>query len=391
MVMASGRTMAGGDAAAPVRRPVTLFLCGDVMTGRGVDQILPHPGEPVLHEPIVGDARHYVALAEAANGPIARPVDFAYVWGDALAELARAAPDARIINLETSVTRSDDWEAKGINYRMHPANVACLTAARIDVCALANNHVLDYGRAGLLETLETLRRAGLRTAGAGHDLEEAWRPAVVELDRGGRVVVLAFGTQTSGIPAGWAAARDRPGVALLGDVSDATAAEVAARVRVVRRPRDVVVASIHWGSNWGYEVPRSHVRFAHRLIEDGVDVVHGHSSHHVRPLEVYEGKLILYGCGDFLNDYEGLTDHDELRADLTLMYLATVDAESGALARLRMVPMRIRNLRACRAGPADARWLRDTLARVSRRLGTRVELDGEALVLARPRRRRNGG
>jgi poly-gamma-glutamate synthesis protein (capsule biosynthesis protein) len=161
-------------------RHVTVFLCGDVMTGRGIDQILPHPSGPRLHEKYVSDARTYVALAEEVNGPIPRPVEFSYIWGDALAELQRVSPDAGIVNLETSVTRSSDAWRKGINYRMHPANVGCLTAAGFDVCTLANNHVLDYGYAGLIETLETLQRAGLQTTGAGRTLAEARQPAAVE-------------------------------------------------------------------------------------------------------------------------------------------------------------------------------------------------------------------
>src|SRR6266516_2677472 len=120
------------------------------MTGRGVDQILPCPSAPEIFEPCVRDARDYVALAGLASGPIPRALAPGYIWGDALEELARAAPDARIINLETSVTSSDEyWPDKGVNYRMHPDNIACLTVARIDVCVLANNHVLDYGYGGL--------------------------------------------------------------------------------------------------------------------------------------------------------------------------------------------------------------------------------------------------
>jgi poly-gamma-glutamate capsule biosynthesis protein CapA/YwtB (metallophosphatase superfamily) len=124
---------------------LTLFLCGDVMLGRGIDQILPHPGDPLLRELYVGSAITYVQLAEQVNGPIPAPVDFGYVWGDALDELRRAAPQARIINLETSVTKSRDYMPKGINYKMNPENVACLTAAGVDCCVLANNHVLDFG------------------------------------------------------------------------------------------------------------------------------------------------------------------------------------------------------------------------------------------------------
>ena len=136
------------------------------MTGRGVDQALPHAGNPVLYESCAGDAREYVELAERVNGPIARPVSFKYIWGDALAELEQAATDARIINLETSITECNDcWPDKGIHYRMHPRNIGCLTAARINACSLANNHVLDWGYRGLEETLQTLDGAGVACAG----------------------------------------------------------------------------------------------------------------------------------------------------------------------------------------------------------------------------------
>src|SRR6478672_12806692 len=129
-----------------LNQAICVFFCGDVMTGRGIDQILPYPGNPVLYESYVRDAREYVAIAEAVNGPIPRPVDFAYIWGDALEELDRAGTDLRIVNLETSITVNEEgWLNKPVHYRMNPANVGCITAARIDCCSLANNHMLDWG------------------------------------------------------------------------------------------------------------------------------------------------------------------------------------------------------------------------------------------------------
>ncbi|MGH2689348.1 MAG: CapA family protein, partial [Actinomycetota bacterium] len=169
------------------------------MTGRGVGQILGRPGDPRLWERHIHDARAYVELAEQANGPIPTPVPATWTWGDALGELDRRRPDARIVNLETSITVNDQcWPGKGIHYRMHPANIAVLKAARIDVCVLANNHVLDFGRAGLAETLDTLRAAGIATAGAGADLESARRSAVIDLGPRGRVLVAAACAASSG-------------------------------------------------------------------------------------------------------------------------------------------------------------------------------------------------
>ena len=363
---------------------VTLFLCGDVMTGRGIDQILPHPAGHQLFEPYVQDAREYVELAEARNGRIDKPVTPSYIWGDALGELERVAPDARIINLETSVTAHDEyWPGKGINYRMHPENVGCLTAAQIDVCGLANNHVLDYGYDGLAETLDTLRRAGLKTVGAGRNLDEARTPAAIPLAGGGHVIVCAFGVQDSGIPREWAARMDRAGVQLLPDLSEKTATAIGDRMRRVKGPRDVAVASVHWGSNWGYDVPPDKVQFAHWLIDGGIDVVHGHSSHHPRPIEVYRHRLILYGCGDFIDDYEGIEGYEQYRDDLVLVYFATLSRQARGLVGLEMTPMQIKKMRLNRAALVDSAWLRDMLERESAPYGSHVELQSDGTLILR--------
>ena len=229
---------------------VSLCLSGDVMTGRGVDQILPQPCDPVLYEEFTSSAEDYVRLAERASGRIPRGVEPSYPWGDALGEIARLRPDAWIVNLETALTRSEDaWPGKGIHYRTSPENGRALAAAGIDCCALANNHVLDWGYAGLAETLRTLAALGIRHAGAGASRAEAEAPAVIELGAKGRLLVWAFACASSGVPAGWAASETRPGVALLRDLSASTVEEIAARTRAARRPEDVAVASLHWGDN----------------------------------------------------------------------------------------------------------------------------------------------
>ncbi|MCX4587975.1 CapA family protein [Streptomyces sp. NBC_01481] len=366
--------------------PVTLFLSGDVMLGRGVDQILPHPGDPTLPEIWLRDARAYVELAEAAHGPIPRPADFTWPWGDALPVLDEAAPDARIVNLETSVTQHDEIApGKEVHYRMHPANLPCLAAARPDVCVLANNHVLDYGRPGLEETLDALSAAGLRTAGAGRNSGEARRPAIVPAGHGRRVLVFSFGMASSGIPRSWAATEDRSGIDFT-TPSLTAAADVAARVRRARQPGDIAVASIHWGTNWGYDVPRDQIRFAHALVDGGVDVVHGHSSHHPRPLEVYGGKLIVYGCGDLIDDYEGIGGYEQYRDDLRLLYFVSLDPGTGRLHDVRITPMQARRMRLRHASPEDARWLHGVLDRISRRFNSRVESGPDDTLVVRPSR-----
>ena len=364
--------------------PIVLFLSGDVMLGRAIDQILPYHNDPVLYEDYIRDARGYVRLAEDANGMIRKPVSCDYIWGDALQALDDVNPDARIINLETSITQQGaPWKNKYIHYRMHPRNAACLATAKIDITVLANNHVLDWGYDGLEETLSTLDQAGIRSAGSGRDIRAASRPAIIDLKDKGRVIVSAWAHASSGVPPGWAATRNRPGVNRLDNLDADAVQHISNSINTVKQAGDIAVVSIHWGGNWGYDIPAWQLEFAHRLIDTAsVDVVHGHSSHHVKGIEVYRGKLIIYGSGDLLNDYEGIGGHEEYRADLSLMYLPSVDPSTGKLVQLKMMPTQIRHLRINSADKNDALWLKDMLNREGRELGTRVRLNPDnSLVL----------
>lgn len=342
------------------------------MTGRGIDQILPSPSDPRLFEPRVKSARDYVALAERESGGIPRRVGYEYVWGDAGEVLRRFDPHVRIVNLETAVTSSREADvSKGIHYRMHPGNVGCLTAAGLDCCVLANNHVLDWGRRGLIETLSTLRAAGLRTAGAGVDDAEAAAPAALEVP-GGRVLVYGLAFPSSGTPEAWKARPARPGVNWFADLSDRTVEVMRRCLERDRRPGDLVVASLHWGGNWGYEVRNCERAFAHELIEAGVDLVHGHSSHHPRGIEIHRGRPILYGCGDLLNDYEGIGGYEAYRPELALMYFPVLEVSSGELIALTLVPMRVRRFRLQKASAEESAWLAARMGRECAGWGVRV-------------------
>jgi poly-gamma-glutamate synthesis protein (capsule biosynthesis protein) len=160
-------------------------------------------------------------------------------------------------------------------------------------------------------------------------------------------------------------------------------------MRQFKRRSDLLVASIHWGGNWGYEIPREQIAFAHRLIEGGVAVVHGHSSHHVKAIEVFNGHLVLYGCGDFLTDYEGISGYEKFRGDLALMYLVELHALSGELISARMVPMQMRRFRLEHASAADASWLAELLNELGAPFETEVQLaDENGITLKCPHHRR---
>jgi poly-gamma-glutamate capsule biosynthesis protein CapA/YwtB (metallophosphatase superfamily) len=243
------------------------------------------------------------------------------------------------------------------------------------LCALANNHVLDWGRAGLLRTLDTLEHLQIRTVGAGRNLRQSIAPAALDIAGKGRVLIFSFGSVTSAIPREWAAARDAPGVNLLTDLSEADALRTADYIASVTQPGDLVVVSLHWGSNWGYEIPSEQRLFAHTLVDKAnASIVYGHSSHHAKAIEIYRRRLILYGCGDFLTDYEGIGGYEEYRGDLALMYFADLEPATGDLAALEIVPLQIRKFRLIRPAKQDIDWMRHALDRESIAFGTGVTL-----------------
>lgn len=361
---------------------VRLLFLGDVMTGRGIDQILPHPCDPRLYEEGARSALDYVRLAERANGPIPRPASLDYPWGDAAQSWRAAAPDLIVANVETAVTYSGRHVPKGINYRMSPRNVGCLSAGAIGACSLANNHVLDWGQAGLAETLAVLEAEGIGVAGAGRDLAAASAPKIIEVAGGARVLLVGCAVADAGVPSSWAAGPARPGVNLV-DLSDETVSAIARGFDTVRRAGDLAVVSIHWGPNWGYDIPAAQRSFARALTDRaGVCVVHGHSSHHAKGIETHDGRLILYGCGDFLNDYEGITGAEAYRGDLVAAYLADIDGADGRVSDLEILPFQLRRFSLHRPAGQDIDWFAQRLGRECARFGGRIERDGRRLKFA---------
>jgi poly-gamma-glutamate synthesis protein (capsule biosynthesis protein) len=344
------------------------------MTGRGIDQILPYPSRPDIYESYLKSARDYVKIAEEKSGRIPRQVPFDYIWGDALTEFRQIAPDLRIINLETAITTSGSyWPYKGINYRMHPRNTPCLSVANIDACVLSNNHVLDWGYEGLIETLSCLKSYDIGYVGAGMDRSQADAPLIFNIPNKGRVLLYAFAHRSSGVPSAWRAGIKLPGVALLESLDSQEITQLAKDITARRQKGDMVVVSIHWGGNWGYEIPTEQRRFAHWLIDNaGVNIVHGHSSHHPKGIDFYHGCPIFYGCGDFLNDYEGIGSYDEFRDDLTLAYFVTFNPSAGKVIRVVMVPLQIKKFRLNYPSEKDQSWLWQTMVRECSELGTGV-------------------
>jgi poly-gamma-glutamate synthesis protein (capsule biosynthesis protein) len=178
------------------------------------------------------------------------------------------------------------------------------------------------------------------------------------------VAILAACFPDSGVPHLWEAEEGRSGIFFLREPGEQAAESVVDALQEVpeRVPR---ILSVHWGSNWGYEVSEKHRRFARALIEsDTVDLLFGHSSHHPKEVEVYRERVIIYGAGDLINDYEGIRGHREYRPDLGLLY--TVALRRGAVLRLEATPLRRRRFRLEGASAEDARFLSGVLSKDGR-------------------------
>jgi poly-gamma-glutamate synthesis protein (capsule biosynthesis protein) len=291
-----------------------------------------------------------------------------YPWGDTLSLFESAA--VRICNLECVIADGGSpWiqTPKVFHFRSDAKNVEVLKAAHIDVVALANNHVLDYGYEALLEMLDTLKHEGIHHAGAGSDLRTAYRPAF--FTRGNWLIgCIAF---TDNEPC-WEAERTVPGVCYVPiNVRSKRAQALFQLVEQAKARVDWLIVCAHWGGNWGYHVPREHVRFAHALIEHGADIIFGHSCHVFRGIELYHARPILYSCGDFIDDYH--VDEVE-RNDESFVYVVEI-ADSG-IHELRLYPTCIRDFQAQRTWGWYAKSIAAKMQDLCIKLKTRALWDG---------------
>lgn len=363
----------------------TISLLGDIMLGRLIDQLLPVH----VHEP--QEARH-VASMRSRHTEL-RDYDLKSPWGDTIPLLDRS--DLVIGNLETSATTCEDkWPDKVFNYRMHPSNIECLKIAGIDHVSLANNHTLDFGRKGLLDTIEVVRSSGITHAGAGLTTSEAHIPAVLRLpnltdpaskdSQGHELHLYSF----SDHPLNW---QKVPEFNL---IAYNTADQSRIQQILTQRHLDstatpsLKIVSMHWGPNYSWEPSSTDITtLAHFLIDEcGVDVIHGHSSHHVQGIEIYKSKLILYGCGDFLDDYAVVPN---FRNDLSAVWNVMVtEPEPGKLklGRVEVFPTRIKLFKTglLSAGDSDHSFVCSKVRDLSRKFGTaaRSELgdDGQLVI-----------
>lgn len=272
--------------------------------------------------------------------------------------------DIAIGNLEMALTHESVPVRKMITRRASPDIARDIYMLGFDVLSLANNHTVDYGWPGLLETSTALAAGGVRVIGAGPTRREAARP-VIERVAGRRVGIIAFSCLT---PAGMDASDERPGIASIridtayqidaayqleepGDPSvvrirtQAQADDLAFATDAVRRLRDdcdLLIVSIHWGFGSGEALAEYQMPLGVALIDAGADIVHGHHPHAVHAIGAHRGKPILFGLGTFMAQQFFLNSGPAAKAMRAGMspdgYIALVDVEPDDRLSVRIVP-----------------------------------------------------
>ena len=294
----------------------------------------------------------------------------------AVAQLMRS-PHLTIVNLECAITSAHDiWPGapKAFYFGAPPQAIHALTGAGIDMVSLANNHTLDFGVKGLVDTLHHLRRHGIRYAGAGVDIAAALSPAIVDCD-GIKFGMAAFCDHQ----ADFAAHANHPGIAYL-DFDDEFAV-----VAALRKPLDALrsaavdwpILSLHWGPNMVFRPSIKFRRLAHAAISMGWKILFGHSAHVFQGIEIYRGCPIVYAAGDLVDDYHV---DPEFKNDHQLLF--EMELTRSALRRIVVHPVFIENCRAQRANQAQSEYIVTWMTAVCNEMGTRVQQDGENIWIA---------
>ncbi|MEA5406774.1 CapA family protein [Haloarculaceae archaeon H-GB2-1] len=296
--------------------------------------------------------------------------------GDVLPHLQ--ALDGLFVNLECCLsTRGTPWTDthRQFHYRADPEwAIPALEAAGVSWANLANNHVLDFEQPGFEDTLDHLDDAGMAHSGAGETEQAAREPALVSV--GDLDVAVVSVTDTA---SDYAASEDEPGVAYARlDVEQDDQRELVGES--LRRAKDLdpdlLVASLHWGQRMVVNPPAHHERFGRWLVEQGVDLVHGHSSHVLHGVEHAGGAPILYDTGNFVDDF---APNRGLRNDLSFLFVAGV--ADGDVQRLELHPVKLTEDAVQEASEKQAQTARDLVRERSETYGTQFDRDGEALVV----------
>jgi poly-gamma-glutamate capsule biosynthesis protein CapA/YwtB (metallophosphatase superfamily) len=259
--------------------------------------------------------------------------------------------DLTIGNLETTITNNTtEWPNKSFTYKLEPKYAHVLRDAGFNFLGLANNHIFDYREAGMNETISTLNTLGIKYSGAGSNITEAKKPSIFII-KGVKIAVLSLADHYDS----WKATDTESGIWYV-NIKEKYWSHVFDMVKKVKCVADIIILSIHHGSNWVNQVPSITKEFFHELIDHGVDVVVGHSSHHILPVEEYNNGFIFYSLGDFIDDY---AIDKNYRNDLGM--IAQIIIKNKKIDKANIIPTKINSMQVFVAKPRDQKWITDEL------------------------------
>ena len=220
----------------------------------------------------------------AANG-------YGYAWSGVDGLFRR--DDLTVVNLECAISTRGSPLAKEFTFRGPPESLPPMAEAGVEVANLGNNHAYDFGPEALLDSRKHLRQAGIAPVGAGKDQDHALRPAVLEV-KGWRVAVVGLDMVVDPYPEALAT-EDKPGTSAGHDT-----ALMLRAIRAAERRADIVIVTIHWGVELDTQPRADQVELGQRFVEAGADVIFGHHAHRLQPMDVYHGRPIFWGLGNFV-------------------------------------------------------------------------------------------
>lgn len=310
---------------------------GDVMIGRSVNAIISEKG-------------------------------YLYPWGNVLPLLK--STDINIINLETTLTESNQKVDKVFNFKATPGKIKTLQEANITIVNLANNHILDFSEEGLIETLQTLDKTRIKHIGAGMNEKEATKPEIIVV-KNISLGLIGFTDNEST----WKATPTKSGTNYINIEREKDREYALSLIKKLRKEVDILIVSIHWGYNMVEEPSKTFINFAHAMVEHGADIIHGHSAHIFQGIEIYKNKLIMYDTGDFIDDY--VVD-DELKNDHSFFFITTLSKQG--LENVKLIPVLIDHSQVNIAKNVDYQWSIERMQKLSKKFGTKISDDGEVIL-----------
>lgn len=335
-----------GESSPPVPEALKIVVTGDIMLGRGVEAALKRNGKS--YDFVFEEVAELLIKGDVVFGNLEQPIT------DSEHSL-------------TGIGQGGKWVL-----RSRPESFTAIRQAGYNLFSLANNHILDFYEQGLVDTMELLAKNDIAFAGAGMNLEEARKPAIIE-EKGVKIGLLAYTdmaeiTYKGKPPLSFLAGSDNSGVA------PRRLDFVLEDIKGVRDSVDILMVSLHWGIEDSFDVHPSQVSFAHELIDAGADMIVGHHAHQFQGIEIYRGKPIFYSLGNFIFDQNDPENQES--------FIINLKYSEKRLVGLYAVP--VRTIDKCRVVPQKGEAAAELLQReeeLCKRLGTQCEIRDDVLMI----------